>query len=1739
MSVVRACSIALLLLCGVLVSGAAQAFESPRHSAQASDYRERLLAHIEEQGSEQYGDAATWLPRGQQQLATNQLGEAIDSLEIAAGLGEDSHALWSALASAWRQYNYRSPQALSAQVNALRTAGTDSERRGDLVLVGELLESAEEFNLAIAAYQAAEAIASDPDLAERVAFLQQEHGFRALWVDVYADRDEPRACIQFSDPLPAGRGTDLSSYVRLEPAVPYELTVEGFSLCLNGLRHGESYNVTVRAGMPATDGDQRTYDDFTYALAVENRQPGVSFRGSAYVLPTGGAGTVPISTVNVDMVDVEVLRINDRNLVNQVIRDRVGSGLAGWDIDEIRSDIGETIWSGQMPVERMQNREVTTGLPIDEVLVAPLPGVYLVVATVHDDQADDYNYYEDRATQWVIMSDIGLTGFMGADGLHVAVRSLLTGAAMADVEVELIARNNDVLGRADSDAQGMAHFPAGLTMGQGGLRPGVVQARVGNEDFAFLSLVGAAFDLSDRGVDGRAAPGPIDGYFYTERGVYRPGEEVYVTGLLRDADARAMTSLPLTVSLLRPDGIEIERRTLSDQGLGGYSYDYMLSASAPSGTWTLQAFVDPDGAPVGEVSFQVEDFVPVRIRLGLTPDHDAVRPGETTTIDLSAQYLYGAAAAGLPGEATVLLRPAADPWPRYPGYRFGMEQESFEPVREPLPFTDTDDDGRSRIYLAMADLPDTTLQLEAVVRVSVFDVGGRPVNDSVTLPVRSDRPSIGIRPQFDGAVEYDSPAGFDIIMIDGDGARISGTDLRYELVKEEYRYYWWWRGSWDYEFSVYDVPQSDGVLSVSADAPSTLTLPTEWGRYRLDVFDPVSGAASSMRFIAGWWVAETLSDTPDQLDIAFDRSRYAIGDVARIAVDAPFAGEMLLVIANDGIIESRNVTVPDGGTVVEFAVTEDWGVGAYALATLYRAGEDANPERGVFGPGRAVGVSWMAVDMSERTLDITMATPEVLRPREIFHLDVAVDGIEPGEQAFMTVAAVDEGILLLTRFQSPDAVDYFYGQRRLGVEMRDLYGRLIVSEGRRGQLRFGGDGMDEARLDDQSTTPPVRTVRTVALFTGIVPVGPNGRATIPLEIPDYNGELRLMAVAWTADAVGSASQPLTVRDPVVSEVALPRVLAPSDRAEITLSLHNVDGPAGTYRADLRAYGPVAVDGTGSFQVALGTDDRFTATVALAADTVGIGDITLELSGPAGFSVTRSWQIAVRPSQPYVTDRIAGLLEPGQTLLIDDALYAEYLPDTAELAASFSTRPNFDVPGLVRELDQYPYGCIEQVTSRAMPLLYLSEVAEAWGDDDERPVNVDERIRRSIAQLMSNQSWSGAFSRWNPYGSEDAWLTAYAMDFLTRAREEGHRVPERAYQRGLDWLSEYVTWYDTRQQCRPAAAYALYTLSRAGQADIGDLRYYADTCMESFQTSLARGQLGVALADYGDRARSDYAFGLAGQPRVTGVSLRDYGSELRDDAALVALMAEAGIRDQRWFDMAESAALGFSRARYTSTQENAWLLLAAHALLEDQESMTLAVDGVTLPATTSPVDLIPSAADLAEGMRIGNAGESLVQRTVTIRGVPDGPRPAEANGMTIVRTFSRADGTPFDPATETLTQNDLVVVVIEVLPEGDFSYDMLIVDLIPAGLEIENPRIGESRGLEELAEGLNLSYPEHVEMRDDRFVAAIESSGMVRVAYLARAVTPGDFVLPPSFVEDMYTPELNARTGMGRMVIEAR
>ncbi len=1708
------------------------AFEAPEWFRAAESYRDDLIENAEERRSS-LPSIRTLASRAASAVNDRHWRGAVEVYESMVGLEPDRPELWLRLAENWNRYNTNDEQGLKAAINAYVMADDDRMRLSAVSLIAPWFERRRDWRSAIAAYQ--EWSRLDPGsttVSEQLAFLRRSHGFRVVTANVSANQERPRLCLVFSEPLANPRRTAFADYLRVEPDEPVEVVASEMSLCVDGVRHGQSYELSALAGLPARSGEQLPAT-VAYALTVGDRSPQVGFRGNTYVLPRLGEGLAPLTTVNVGEVDLTLLRINDRNLINEVVAARLGSALSAPQTHAVAATSGETVWQGSMAIDGEANKTVVTGIPFADMEAAPEPGLYLLRAANAD--AGDVARRTTPGTQWIVVSDVGLTSFLGRNGLTVAARSLESGQPMRRVELALLSRNNAVLGEASTDRAGLAEFAPGLVRGTGGNAPAAILAYGDDGDFNLLDLTRPAFDLSDRGVSGRPAPGPLDAYLYTERGVYRPGETVHLTALLRDDSADAVADLPLTFIVRRPDGVVSRSAVVADQGTGGYGLAIDLAPGARTGEWTVAAHIDPEAQPVGRVAFQVEDFVPVRIRAGVTPQGDALTTDTVVPFDVQADYLYGAPAADLPASAELIVRPARNPFADWGDYHFGLAQEEFTPQRRALDIRSTDSTGHSAVDVALANLPDTSHPLEGQLRVSLFDIGGRPVNASATLPVRHGDLWIGLRSLTGERVRYRDTARFEVITLDHQGRRVAAHGLHYELVYERYDYQWY-RGAggrWDYRYVVRDEPRGGDLFDVRGDQASEIAAPVEWGRYRLDVFDPASGAATSLRFTAGWWSAPAAGDSPDRMQVVLDQEGYRPGDTAQIRLTAPFAGEVLLTVANDRVLDSEALSIPADGATLSLDVEEEWGPGVYVMATAYRplAQSSGDP-----GPVRAVGVAWLGIDMSDRTLDVALDVPTTITPRQTLSVPITVTGIGRREQAHVTLAAVDEGILLLTDFASPDPADHFYGRRALGLDMRDLYGRLILGEAARGTVRSGGDGDSSDNIAGLS----VRSTRTVALFSGIVTLDDSGQATIPLDIPDYNGELRLMAVAWSPGAVGHASQPLTVRDPIVSQLSLPRFLAPGDEAQLTLSLHNAGGPAGGYRTALTVSGPVRIEGPTLSQPDLAADQRITMPLTLVADTVGVADINLDVEGPGGTAISRSWQIEVRPAQPFTTERLVGELAPDRTLVLDEGLAAQYLPGTVELTASFSNHPNFDMPGLFRDLNRYPYGCLEQTTSSTLPLLYLADVAAAY-DPAFQDTDLRQRAQYGIDRVLGMQRSDGAFGWWSSYDQGDAWLTAYAMDMLTRARELDYRMPAVAYQQGLDFLKNYVSTSQSRNRCDAGTAYALYVLARAGAADIADLRYYADNCLRMFPTAMAKGQIGAALAAYGDDRRSNEAFATAvSQTRPASFSgmVWDYGSSLRDRAALIALMAEAGKPSGDLLRQAQAVADMMANDRWLSTQEQLWMLLAADALAENAGPISLSVDGQPADPDRQPFAVQADPETLSAGLRVTNEGAGTLLRVISVRGVPVDPQPAGGNGFRLRRAFFDLDGNRLDP-TQPFVQNDLIVVTIAGEANTNLDHDALVVDLLPAGFEIENASIGGGRGMEDVVRRINPTPTVHTEIRDDRYVAAVDLSPYsqaFRLAYLVRAVTPGEYVLPPSFVEDMYLPNYNARTAVERITV---
>ncbi len=812
-------------------------------------------------------------------------------------------------------------------------------------------------------------------------------------------------------------------------------------------------------------------------------------------------------------------------------------------------------------------------------------------------------------------------------------------------------------------------------------------------------------------------------------------------------------------------------------------------------------------------------------------------------------------------------------------------------------------------------------------------------------------------------------------------------------------------------------------------------------------------------------------------------------------------------------------------------VGSDWGSGAYLVATLRRP-LDTQAQR---MPGRAIGVQWFAINRKARTLTVDLGLPSVMRPNSALRVPVKIDGLSPGEDARVVVAAVDVGILNLTNYKPPAPDDYYLGQRRLTTDLRDLYGQLIDGmQGARGQIRTGGDG-GGAELQG---SPP--TQKPLALYSGVVTVKADGTADIVFDIPDFAGTARVMAVAWSKDKVGRATGDVTVRDPVVLTATLPRFLLNGDRASMHLDLDNVEGPAGDYAIAVRSEGLDVTGNAAPQTLKLNAKQRSAVTVPLVASGAGTANVIVRISGPGDFAIERNYALAVKPATQILARRTVKPLAKGESVTLSNDLFADLVPGTGRVALSVGLSSALDAAALLSALDRYPFGCSEQIASRALPLLYVNDLASAAHLAFDTAV--DQRIRESIDRLLARQGSNGSFGLWSA-GGDDVWLDAYVSDFLTRAREKKFEVADTAFKLALERLRNFVgNAQDPSKDGGRNLAYALYVLARNGAAPIGDLRYYADTKLDAFATPIAKAQIAAALAMLGDRARAEriYAAALAAisQPPMPDQGRSDYGSTLRDAAALVTLASEGGAPSATITNAVQRVETARNLALFTSTQENAWMVLAARALAKDAQSVTLDVNGEKTQGVLNRNLRAGRSRPAVQGDQYGRGRFAGRGHRV---GRADGARACgrEAASRSSATT-TRSPASPPMPAKA--KQNDRFVVVLRMTePQPQFGR-IIVADYLPAGFEIDNPRLVSSGETGRLAWIEDAQEPVNSEFRDDRFSAAFNRKAgdpsVFTVAYVVRAVSPGRYVQPQAYVEDMYRPDRFGRTATGAIEVTA-
>ena len=1556
----------------------------------------------------------------------------------------------------------------------------------------------------------------------------------------------PKACFNFSQNLKIGADAALRDYVVTTPKIPVTLDVNGSQLCASGFGFEKDYTVTLREGLPSDVAGAVLEAAQSAEISFGDKPGFVGFAGQGVILPRANAQGLAIETVNVEALAVKVYRVTDR-ILSQLSPEPGESALEGdYSYDYAAHGKRVEVWSGDVPVETKRNETVTTVLPMHGLIKDLPPGAYIVTAR---DKAE-----KDRpanAWRWIMSTDMALTSYRGADGLTVSVRSIESAKLQSGIKLALVAANNDILAEKTTDGTGRVKFDAPLLKGSGASYPKMVMAYGRQNDYAILDLMRSPLDLSDFDIGGRRVSGDVDVYGFAERGVYRPGETAHLTVMLRDAKIRALEDRPVTLVVQKPNKATVFKKRFEDAPTGGViTWDYEVPLSAPRGIWTVAIQAEGIGQ-VGSIEFSVEDFVPQKLKLGIEVDDAPLRSGEIRDVVLDAQFLYGAPGGALEGEAEARLHIDPKPFKDFAEYTFGPLTDDFQERIIDMDGGVTDASGKLELGL---DLKNNNVKAGFPMRVQitggVAEPGGRYVRDSVRIPVRTENTYLGVRPDFNwGYASSKKPVGLDLVAVNFKGERVKDA-VSWRLVEEDYDWHWYReRGRWRYRSDMRDVDVTKGETTIEADKPFRWTQRLPRGQYRLDL-ESADGAIAEYRFGVGWGGGSRGTDAPDKITMGAPERPQNPGDNFTLAIKAPYAGQGDLVIANDEIRIVQSITLPEGESEVTLPFDKSWGDGVYAMLTLYTPRDKA----GQPVPRRAVGVSYVGLDRTNQTLELAINAPEVIRPRKPHVFTVDVKNARRGQSVWMNFAAVDEGILQLTKYKSPDSSGHFFGKKALGVTLRDDYARILNPNlGQPAHVRTGGDSLGGEGL----TVVPTRTV---SLFSGPVSVK-GGKAVITLDIPDFNGELRLMATAWSETAIGSASSAVKVRDKVPAILGLPRFLAPGDIAFATVSLDNVEGKAGTYKAVLTSEAIIRSGGSTSFNLAQGKREEDKLEIS-AVDT-GTDVLTLDVSGPGGYGVQSTFPIQVRAPYMDETTSVTRPLAAGETLTLTKALIAKYLPRSSDITVSVSQLAGIDPAPFIKSLRKYPYGCTEQTVSAAMPLLYVEDLG---GFTDMADTQRRREIQKSVNRLVSRQGLDGAFGLWRAgdrYASP--WLGIYATDFLQRAEKQGAYVPEdvmeRAYTaaREITQMPRYTSlrynfdygWGRDNDAWRKAyqaqgASYAHYVLAKGGKGDLSSLRYHFDNHRKKMRSPMGYAYLGKALFLMGDKARATQAF-------EDGMAIKNYDniydyyqSPLRDTAGFIALGAgelEAGMMST----LVSNLRRQMGAEAYTNTNQKAHIILALKALLQSSGKPKVSANGLALGGTGKRPSVSLLASNLDASPSLTNKGDKPVWVTTTINGIPKkAPQPA-ATAFTMAKRLYRMDGAVFKGGT--LKQGERLIVKLHFTSKVRQARMIVIADMLPAGFEIETILSPEDGLLRDGQKGPyqwlgEIAEFDITEARDDRFIASKRHYRWNRydkgetAAYIVRAVTPGEFAMPGALIEDMYRPQDLARTAIGKISITA-
>jgi uncharacterized protein YfaS (alpha-2-macroglobulin family) len=1529
---------------------------------------------------------------------------------------------------------------------------------------------------------------------------------------------------------------DISSYIKLDPKVRFSVEAQddGFLIHSDYFDNRKSYALTIIKGLRGQLGGVLK-QDYTNNVAFGQLEPSISFASTKGIyLASKGEKNIEVRITNVPKLKLVVSKIYENNLLAaqkgryypQEFQSNNNSG--GEDemgYDDISSTVGDVIYEKEIDTRslpqygnsRLLNVDITDKIP-------DFKGIYhIMLRSVTD--------YWVRDSRLVSLSDIGLIAKEGKERILVFANSIKKGTGLEGVNILAYGANNQLLGMGPTNAEGVATI--NYTRNEfSGFRPAMVIAKTA-DDFNYLPFSSGRVNTSRFEVGGKHSNSTgLDAYIYAERDIYRPGEKVNFSAIVRDKSWKSPGEIPMKLKFLLPNGRELKtfRKNLNEQGSLEGSID--LSPSAITGSYSLELYTSTD-VLLATQAFRIEEFVPDRIKVTAKLDKEFLRPGEDSRLSIHAVNFFGPAAAGRNYECEIQVKQKAFSSRKYKSYDFSLaNQNSFfdKIVREGK----TNDQGDASEKYDVPAMYKNLGLLQTSFYATVFDETGRPVSRTTSVPIYTQSMFLGLGD--DGYFYYplNQKVNFPLIALDKDERLAAGATAKIEVVKHEYRTVLSKSGSYfRYESQKEDKLLNSSIIPVNGENTLYSFVPRSSGEYELRVSLPGANSYVSKEFYSyGSWGAESSSfevNNEGHIEIEADKASYNTGESVKALFKAPFNGRMLVTIETDKVISYQYVNVDNRAASVDLKLSEEEVPNAYISATLIKPHEVSDIPLTV-----AHGFKSIQVEERNRKMKVAIVAQKSVRSRT--HQKVTVRALP---NSMVTLAAVDNGVLQVSDFETPDAYNHFYAKRALEVNDFDLY-PLLFPERKAKLSSTGGDS--ESDMAKRTNPMPAKRIKILSYWSGIRQVSRSGEVEFEFDVPSFSGEVRLMAIAYKNESFGSAEEKMTVADPIVLSTALPRFLSPKDTVAVAVTVTNTSSRQATGRAELKVSGPLRLAGPDQQSLSLNPNSETRAVFQVFAEpTIGEGKVTVQVSS-LGEKFSDETEISIRPSSPLQKITGSGSVSALSTQTISLSTN-DFIPSSVDLELVVSRSPAIELGKYLKYLVEYPYGCTEQTVSIAFPQLYFGDMADLMHLSSANRQSANFNILEAIRKIKMRQLYNGAITLWDNEDTENWWATIYSAHFLLEARKAGFDVDKRLMETVLDYINNQlkdkktVNYYYNRDQSRRIAPkeviYGLYVLSLAGRPNLGVMNYYKSN--PAILSLDCKYLLSAAYALAGDKNsfRQFLPDRFEGEESVAQ-SGGSFYSDIRDESLALNVLEEVDPGNGQIPLMAKHVTDKLKQRTWFTTQEIAFSFLSlgkiARQAATSGSTAEVRLNGKTVGSMNGN-DLRLTTKQLSGNqIELAAGGGGRVYYFWQSQGISaSGTYREEDSYLKVRRHF-------YDRYGRTITgnmfrQNDLIIV--ELTLEKSYNTDIdnvVITDMLPAGFELENPRTKDIPGMDWIKDA---ATPTALDVRDDRINLFVNSTGLRQSYYYAvRAVSPGVYHMGPVSADAMYNGEYHSYNGGG-------